>query len=62
LWHLETLVLLGVLDVEKIEGDYFVFSCTLVGCKYRCQEGLLVCILAYCGSLVEQPALVESDS
>jgi hypothetical protein len=27
---LETLVLLGVLDVEKIEGDYLVFSCTLV--------------------------------
>jgi hypothetical protein len=28
--HLETLVLFGVLDVEKIEGDYLVVSCTYV--------------------------------
>jgi hypothetical protein len=27
---LETLGLLGVLDVEKIVEDYLVFSCTLV--------------------------------
>jgi hypothetical protein len=30
LWNLETTVLLGVIDVEKIMGDYVVFSSTLV--------------------------------
>lgn len=27
---METLLLLGVLDVKKIVEDYFIFSCTLV--------------------------------
>jgi hypothetical protein len=27
LWHLKTQVLLRVLDVEKIEGDYLVHLC-----------------------------------
>jgi hypothetical protein len=61
LWHLETLALLGVLDMEKIEGYYLVSSCTLLGYKCKCQEDLLVCIFSCCGSLVERPTLVGSD-
>lgn len=44
LWHLEILLLLGVLDVENIEGDYLFHLCeTSEGAK----QDLSVCMLAY---------------
>jgi hypothetical protein len=59
---LEALVLLGVLDVEKKEGDYLVFLVHLCDASVGAKENLWMCILASCASLVEQPALVGSDS
>jgi hypothetical protein len=52
-------VLLGVLDVNKVGEDYLVHLCDL---SEGAKEDLSVCILACCGSLMEQLALVRSDS
>jgi hypothetical protein len=45
--------------VEKIEGDYLVHLCDA---SEGAKEDLPVCMLACCGSLVEQPTLVGRDS
>jgi hypothetical protein len=49
--HLETLVLLGMLDLEKINGDYIVYLCDgdhsvyLFDASEGAKEDLIVCML-----------------
>ena len=60
LWHLETL-LIGVLDVEKIVGDYLVSLENLSDISVGVEEDLSMCMPYSFGSLLEQPSLVGID-
>ena len=60
LWHLETL-LIGVLDVDKIVGDYLVSLENLYDISVGVEEDLLMCMPYSFGSLLEQPSLVGID-
>ena len=60
LWHLETL-LIGVLDVEKIVGDYIVSLENLSYISLGAKEDLSMCMPYYFGSFLEQHSLVRID-
>lgn len=55
-------MLVGMLNVEKIMGDFFFSLVQSWNESVGAKEDLLVCILACCGYLVEKLTLVGNDS
>ena len=60
LWHLETL-LIGVLDVEKIVGDYLLSLENFSNISVGAEKYLSMCMTYSFGYLLEKPSLVGID-